>query len=66
MKPKVRRKQRRQMTLRAYASIGSHGCIFMFFAGDIADRYPTLLHIYKDQVTKDLVPVKITYTINNL
>lgn len=44
----------------AYADVGSHGGIFEFWAGNIAERYPTLLQIYRRQVTPDLVAVKIT------
>jgi len=50
--------------MRAYAEIGSHGGIFMFDAGFVAERYPTLLHIYKKKVTKDLKPITIIYRLN--
>lgn len=32
--------------MKVYADIGSHGGVFMFGAGDIANRYPNLLQIY--------------------
>ena len=43
-----------------YADVGSHGGIFYFQHGPVGDRYPGLLHIYKTQLTPDLVPVYIT------
>ena len=45
--------------IKAWADVGSHGGIFVFSSGPVADRYPGLLHIYETQVTKDLVPVEI-------
>ena len=50
MKPKARI---------AYADFGSHGGIFRFDAGPVADRYPGLLQVY-DKPAPGLVPVKIT------
>lgn len=44
----------------AYADVGSHGGIFMFDMGLVADKHPTLLHIYRKKVTPDLVKVRIT------
>lgn len=44
----------------AYADVGSNGGIFMFWSGPIYDKHPTLLHIYADRLSPDLVPVLIT------
>lgn len=44
----------------AYADVGSHGGIFEFVSGSIANNYPTLLQIYRKKVTPDLVKVRIT------
>ena len=52
--------------IKAYADIGSHGGIFMFEGGRTGSNYLTLLHIYKKKVTKDLIPVTITYTYEKL
>ena len=49
-------------TVRAYASIGSHGGIYVFEAGPVADRYPDLLEIYR-YPRPGLIPVTITYPI---
>ncbi len=49
--------------MRAYADIGSHNGIFMFDMGPVGDRYPTLLHIYKKRLTKELRPVIIEYKL---
>jgi hypothetical protein len=49
--------------VRAYADIGSHNGIFMFDVGYVGIAYPTLLHIYRKKVTKDLRPVIIEYKI---
>jgi hypothetical protein len=43
-----------------YADVGSHGGIFAFDMGPVAERYPGLLQIYKNKLTPDLVAVKIT------
>ena len=56
--------KKKTKTIRAYADIGSHNGIFMFEAGPVANRYPKLLHIFKEKVTPDLRPVKITYKLN--
>lgn len=47
--------------LEAWASVGSHGGVYVFMCGPVADRYPELLHVYKTKVTPDLQPVTITY-----
>lgn len=44
---------------RAWADVGSHGGIFFFESGLVGDRYPGLLHIFKDKVTPDLIEVEI-------
>jgi len=44
---------------RAWADVGSHGGIFFFERGMVGDRYPGLLHIFKDKVTPDLIEVEI-------
>ena len=43
-----------------YADVGSHGGIFMFELGPVANRYPSLLQIYRKKVTPDLIKVRIT------
>lgn len=47
--------------IKAWADVGSHGGIFMFDTGPVGSKYPTLLHIFRKRVTKDLIPVKIIY-----
>lgn len=42
----------------AWADVGSHGGIFEFFSGPVADRYPGLLHIFRRR-GPGLVRVKI-------
>lgn len=49
--------------MKAYADVGSNGGIYMFEDGTIANKYPTLLHIYKDKISPDLQPVTISYLI---
>lgn len=49
--------------VKAWADVGSHGDIFVFEAGTVAGRYPTLMHIYSTQVAPDMVPVTITYEL---
>lgn len=51
---------KRVKPMRAWADVGSHGGIFAFMDGPVADRgYEGLLHIFKDKVTPDLVEVEI-------
>jgi hypothetical protein len=52
-------------TMKAWADVGSHSGIFYFDGGDIADRYPTLLMIYKDKVASYLKEVTITYEVED-
>lgn len=60
---KKKKKKKNIYTMTAYADMGSHQKIFMFSGGEIAEKYPTLLHIYLQQITPDLVPITITYEI---
>lgn len=53
--------KRKKIRRRAYADIASHGGIFMFEGGPVAERYPKLLHIYREKVSPDLKPVIIEY-----
>lgn len=50
---------KRMKTMIGYADVGSHGGIFEFSIGPVADRYPNLLQIYSKPLP-GLVPVKIT------
>lgn len=56
-------KKKKEIRMRAYADVGSHGGIFMFYGGYLGERYPTLLHIYKRKLLKNFVPVTIVYKI---
>jgi hypothetical protein len=60
MNTKIKKKIKR---MRAYADIGSHNGVFMFDSGPVADRYPKLLHVYKEKVTPDLRPVIIEFRL---
>jgi len=57
--------KKKEKRIRAYADIGSHGGIFMFEVGPVGDKYPKLLHIYKEKVSPDLKPVTIIYKLDN-
>lgn len=59
-KTKVTKRVRK---VRAWADVGSHGGIFMFEVGLVADRYPKLLHIYHEKVSPNLIPVTIIYQL---
>jgi hypothetical protein len=64
MMPNARRGKgkRKFRKVRAWADMGSHGGIFIFHSGPAALLgYRTLMHIYNEPVTPDLVPVTITY-----
>lgn len=60
---KLKSKKKKVYTMTAYADMGSHKKIFMFSGGNVAERYPTLLHIYLQQVTPNLVPITISYEL---
>lgn len=45
----------------AWAEVGSHGGIFEFTGGLVAERYPSLMHIYSQKIDDDLREVQIIY-----
>lgn len=45
--------------INAWADVGSHGGIYEFTGGPVADRYPHLLHIYSEKMSANMVPVRI-------
>jgi hypothetical protein len=47
-------------TLKAWADVGSHGGIFVFEGGPMAEHFPGLLQIYHDPMP-GCIPVTITY-----
>lgn len=55
------KKKKKTKRVRAYADIGSHGGIFYFDLGVIAEKYPYLMHIYHKKISEDLKPVIIEY-----
>ena len=48
--------------MRVYIDVGSHNLPFMFEGGDIADRYPKLLHVYYKKITPDLKPAILEWS----
>ena len=59
MTPHPKKVKPKFKTVKAWADVGSHGGIFYFDGGPVADRYPGLMHIFKTKVTEDLVEVEI-------
>ena len=55
----TKRKQKVK-AVKAWADVGSHGHIFSFVAGPVGDRYPYLMHLFSQPISKHLVPVTIT------
>ncbi len=53
--PKIRKK------FIGYAPIGSHGGLFSFDGGKIAEAYPTLYEIYRKKLLPNYKKVCITY-----
>lgn len=45
--------------MKAWAAVGSHGKIFGFIGGPVAERYPSLLEIYGEKIIPSLVEVEI-------
>lgn len=56
-------KQSRIRKVEGWADVGSHGGIFTFESGPVADLYPGLMHIYSSKLTPDLVHVTIKYYV---
>lgn len=54
-------KRKKEKRIRVWVDIGSHGLPFMFFSGDIAERYPKLLHVYHKKISKDLKRATLIY-----
>lgn len=55
--------KKKEKRMRVYIDIGSHGGVFRFDCGPVAERYPTLLHVYHKKVSKDLKPAILIYKI---
>ena len=51
--------------MKVYVDLGSHNKPFMFAGGDVAERYPTLLHVYHKKITPDLKPAILEITIRD-
>jgi len=56
--------QTKKRKIKAWADVGSNGGIFVFELGPVARQYPRLMHIYDRKISKDLIPVTITYEIS--
>jgi len=55
--------QTKKRKIKAWADVGSNGGI-LFELGPVARQYPRLMHIYDRKISKDLIPVTITYEIS--
>lgn len=53
------KKEHKVFVHRGWADVGSHGGIFFFDGGRIGDLYPGMFHIYRTQITPDLIEVEI-------
>ena len=53
-------KTKKVKRIRAWADVGSHGGVFEFLSGPVAISYPSLLHIFAEKVSPDLVEVIIS------
>ena len=51
--------------MKVYVDLGSHNKPFMFAGGDVAERYPTLLHVYHKKIMPDLKPAILEITIRD-
>lgn len=55
--------KKKEVRKRVYISVGSHGKIFEFSGGRVADMYPTLLWVFDKKITDDLIPATIIYKV---
>lgn len=53
--------KKKEKRMRVYADIGSHGGVFEFIGGEIANKYPTLLRVYRKKITPDLKRATLIY-----
>jgi hypothetical protein len=61
MTPEQREKlEKRKKSYIGYAPIGSHGHLFYFESGYVAERYPTLYEIYRKKLLPNWKKVRIT------
>lgn len=54
---------KKQKRMRVYVDVDSHGKVFEFIAGPVANRYPHLLHVYGKRLDKSLIPATLIYDI---
>ncbi|OQA50488.1 MAG: hypothetical protein BWY47_00433 [Bacteroidetes bacterium ADurb.Bin302] len=59
----IKMEKKNEKRKRVYIDVGSHGGIFEFIGGNIAERYPTLLHVYNKKISKNLKAAVIVYKI---
>ena len=59
----MKTKPSKEKRMRVYIDVGSHGGVFMFEGGKIADRYPTLLHVYRKKLANYMKPAVLVYKI---
>ena len=55
--------KKKEKRMRVWIDIGSHGGVFMFLGGGIAEQYPTLLHIHRRKIAPYLKQATLIYKI---
>lgn len=56
-------KRKKEKRVRVWVDVGSHGGVFFFEAGPVADRYPKLMHVYKKKISADLKQATLVYKV---
>lgn len=59
----MKKQTKKVRTIKAWADVGSHGHIYHFIAGPVAERYPKLMHVFSEKVSPHLKRVTITYNL---
>jgi hypothetical protein len=54
----MKKKEKRMLV---YVDVGSHGGVFEFWAGFIAEKYPGLLHVYRKKLCKEWKQATLIY-----
>lgn len=65
LKPMTTTKKQKKTVkrVRCWVNVGSHGGIFHFWAGPVAERYPYLMHVYHKKVAPHLKQAVIEYKV---
>lgn len=47
--------------IKVWVDVGSHGYVYSFGIGPVANRYPNLMHVFDQKMSDSLIPATLTY-----